>query len=63
MLREGVVRQLRRVLGEQLGLGARLRYDFVIRDPSSAEFTPFEKGSIRANLCGACWAEERAAQC
>eukprot|EP00959_Pyramimonas_sp_CCMP1952_P317238 6639623-Pyramimonas_sp.AAC.1 len=45
LLREGVVRQLCRLSGEKLGLGARLCYDSVILDLSSSKFTPFEKGS------------------
>ncbi|CAK0844078.1 unnamed protein product [Prorocentrum cordatum] len=63
LLREAVIRQLCRLSGEKLGVGARLCYDSVIRDLSSSKYTPFEKGSIRANVCGACWTKERATQC
>eukprot|EP00959_Pyramimonas_sp_CCMP1952_P042224 883118-Pyramimonas_sp.AAC.1 len=39
LLREAVIRQLCRLSGEKLGVGARLCYDSVIRDLSSSKYT------------------------
>eukprot|EP00959_Pyramimonas_sp_CCMP1952_P362950 7600478-Pyramimonas_sp.AAC.1 len=49
-----------RISSQKLGLQGRACYDAVIRDLRSSKYSYFEKGCVRANACGACWAQEKA---